>query len=176
MGEERYLNVQGPNNLNINDKKESLDDKIIVVTDKNLWKKINKNEIPQNMKIKRLFFQLCKISDKNLENNLMKINFAEEMLYFDLNIINLLKRLIDVEMIKDILFNERQSNLIKILYGRRINSSMNIDEYKNQIINKHFQFDKVRKDLEEIEQSYDICFCSNDKLNNKIVKLLHFNK
>jgi hypothetical protein len=98
------------------------------------------------------------------------------MLYFDLNIINLLKRLIDVEMIKDILFNERQSNLIKILYGRRINSSMNIDEYKNQIINKHFQFDKVRKDLEEIEQSYDICFCSNDKLNNKIVKLLHFNK
>ena len=44
MGEERYLNVQGPNNLNINDKKESLDDKIIVVTDKNLWKKINKNE------------------------------------------------------------------------------------------------------------------------------------
>ncbi len=106
----------------------------------------------------------------------MMINFAEEMLYFDLNIINLLKRLIDVEMIKDILFNERQSNLINIIYGRRINSSMNINDYMNQIINKHFHFNKTRKDLEEIEKSYDMCFCSNDKLDNKIVKLLHFNK
>jgi hypothetical protein len=64
MGEEKYINVQVANNPENNDKKESPVDKIIEVSDQNLWKKINKNEIPQNLKIKRLFYQLCKKNDK----------------------------------------------------------------------------------------------------------------
>ena len=104
----------------------------------------------------------------------MKITKGEQMLMYDLNIITILKKMIEFEKFKEILFNKQQIDLMKVLQIRKIDSFLEVDEFlKNKLFNMNCDEIKV---AEELSSAYDYCFCSVNALDHRILKNLHFNK
>jgi hypothetical protein len=96
---------------------------------------------------------------------------GKSLLRYDLNAIIIIKKLMHFESLLNILFNDDQMNLLKVIRSRYINATMNIEEKVNELqkLNNGIN-DKCQ--VYHINQSYKDCCNEKNPLNKKIIQLL----
>ena len=133
------------------------------------WRKIIEGTKPHNLRIKKLLFEVCPCKSSSYEENMIKINKGQEMLFYDLNIVTILKKLIEFEKFKEILFNKNQIDLMNVFHTRKINSKM---EVKNFLKNKLYKIKYDENYSIDISEAYENCLGSQNKKGKKIIQNL----
>ena len=104
----------------------------------------------------KIFLQICPCKNSSKKDDLIKITKGEQMLMYDLNIVTILKKLIEFEKIKEILFEKKQIDLMKILHTRIIDPS---DPVEDSLNNKLYNINCQEKIIiEELSSAYDYCY------------------
>ena len=137
------------------------------------WREIIEGTKPHKMKIKKIFLKVCPCKNSSNNENMLKINKGEEMLLYDLNIVIILKKLIEFEKFKEILFNTNQIDLMNVFQNRKIDSTLEVKDF----LKKKLYEMKCDKNISinELSKAYESCLCSAKKIDKKIVQNLHFN-
>ena len=141
--------------------------------DNDEWREIIEGTKPHKMKIKKIFLKVCPCKNSSNNENMLKINKGEEMLLYDLNIVIILKKLIEFEKFKEILFNTNQIDLMNVFQNRKIDSTLEVKDF----LKKKLYEMKCDKNISinELSKAYESCLCSAKKIDKKIVQNLHFN-
>ena len=113
--------------------------------------------------------KICCKKEENMTNSVKHFLFGKAMLDYDLNIVVLLKKLIEFETILSILFDENQLEVMKGIHPRFIIDSMKIE----QVIQK-FRYKKKQITEERVEYFIKaLNHCSKDK--RKLSKMIYKN-
>ncbi len=130
-----------------------------------------RNEHPPNIKFLRIFYLFCCNNDRNKKQQLMKIIKGEEMLLYDMNIVNILKKILEIELIKDLILDKNHISLFTTLYNRKITSNLNVKQIIKDVEKKQLNFKIINYDLKRIWKSFSFCTNSTNKIDKKIASL-----
>jgi hypothetical protein len=123
------------------------------------------------MKFLRIFYPICFSNDTNKKQQLMKLLKGEEILLYDMNIVNVLKKILEIEIIKDLILDKNQLPLFTTLYNRKITTNLNVKEIIKDIEKKQLNFKLMNSDLKRIWKSFSYCSVSSKKIDSKIASL-----
>jgi len=124
---------------------------------------------PKYRSLELFFLDLfpCKIF--KFEKNIEKIIIGRNYLINDLNIINILKRLLEFEKMKQVIFDEKQLEFFKVCYFRKIDTNnLNLSEKNFQNSLKKLKF--IPKNFENISSIYEEYRCSNNPMENRLAE------
>ena len=94
------------------------------------------------------------------------------MLMYDLNIITILKKLIEFEKFKEILFDKKQIDLMKVFHTRKIDSTPL--EVKDLLKNKLYDMKNNEKIfINGLSNAYVRCLKSTNEIDKKIIQNLN---
>ena len=140
-------------------------------------KDINWNEIiygtqPDKLNNIQLISQICPCKSSSKNENLLKFDKGQEMLMYDLNIITILKKLIEFEKFKEILFDKKQIDLMKLFHTRKIDSTPL--EVKDLLKNKLYDMKNNEKIfINGLSNAYVRCLKSTNEIDKKIIQNLN---
>jgi hypothetical protein len=122
--------------------------------------------------IKYFFYKICVCKrDNKYFDSLQLFLIANSILKYDLNIVNILKKLIEFETIKDLFFSNNQSKLMKIIYNRKIKDFIDPESEIKKLNEKLYEINVNSNELiNEFISPFDDCLYSKDKLDMKIIK------
>ena len=125
--------------------------------------------------IKYFFYKICVCKrDNKYFDSLQLFLIANSVLKYDLNIVNILKKLIEFETIKDLFFSNNQSKLMKIIYNRKIKDSIDPESEIKKLNEKLYEINVNSNELiNEFISPFDNCLYSKDKLDMKIIKRIN---
>ena len=99
---------------------------------------------------------------------------ANTVLKHDLNIVNIMKKLIELETIKDLIFSNNQSKLMKIIYNRKISHFVDPEIVTKNLREKLYEINVNRNELiNKFSSPFVDCLHSKDKLDMKIIKRIN---
>ena len=136
------------------------------------WPEMIKGNKPEKLKILNLFLKVCPNKSSLKNENLLKINKGEEMLMYDLNIVTILKKLIELEKFKEILFDKEQIDLMKVFNTRKIDfTTLKVNDL---LKNKLYDMKNDEKIfLNGLSYAYKRCLSSTNEIDKKIIQKLH---
>ena len=125
--------------------------------------------------IKYFFYKICVCKrDKKYFDSLQLFLIANTVLKHDLNIVNIMKKLIELETIKDLIFSNNQSKLMKIIYNRKISHFVDPEIVTKNLREKLYEINVNRNELiNEFSSPFVDCLHSKDKLDMKIIKRIN---
>ena len=124
-----------------------------------------------NFKKQRLSWiaqKICCKKEEDMTNSVKHYLYGKAILNYDLNIVVILKKMIEFETILSILFNENQLEVMKGIHPRFINDSMKIHEVKEKFRYKKKEITEER--LENFIRALNDCSKDKSKLSKMIYK------
>jgi hypothetical protein len=126
------------------------------------WKNIIKGSDLQKKRLKLLFYHymFCMKKDSVYFWDIMQFKDAYHLIDYDLYIINLLKKLIEMENLN--LFSQTIRPL-QILYARNIKIGIHVEGYKRQINNCIYNMKNTSTVfINELSTAYEECYTSKN--------------
>ena len=169
--EELNLNIMVPKRSVENNDYRNEKELFFQIKDIN-WNGIIKGTQPDKSNNIQLISQICPCKSSSKNENLLKFDNGQEMLMYDLNIITILKKLIEFEKFKEILFDKKQIDLMKLLHTRKIDSTPL--EVKDLLKNKLYDMKNNEKIfINGLSYAYVRCLKSNNEIDKKIIQNLN---
>ena len=116
------------------------------------------------------FYLFCK-KKKNMKSSIKHFIYGKAMLNEELDIINVLKKLIDFERLLFILFSEKELDLINGINHRKIYDVMKIKDIKKGL--RYNYREKISKEtIEKFISAFNYSLRNSTKLSKKITNLI----
>jgi len=137
----------------------------------NKWKIIIEGDPPIRQIFKMIVFDLIPCCSKILLQEVRKTVIAREYLSIEFNIINILRRVLELDKIKHIMFNDKQLEIFNLSNTRIIDMNRH-----NQVMNDALSDKKVlsKKSIERISNIYQEFSNSSNNIDQKLVEYLYF--
>jgi len=126
----------------------------------------------KGLSMKYFLFKICICRrDPRFYDSWRLYFIAKKILKYDLNIVNIIKKLIEFETAKELIFNKNQLKFMKIIYNRRINNLVDTEFLSKELDDKLYDMNINRKEyLNEHSSSYNNFVYSNDSIDKRIIK------